>query len=559
MTDDGNQTGGGTRRPIKAIATLVGLLAVLVAAVAAGTLLSHHSSPTPTPVAAADSSPLASNPNLDPGTALNKPAPDFTLRDQFGRPTSLSDYRGKVVVLAFNDSECTTVCPLSTTAMVDARRYLGAAGSKVALLGINANPKATSRADVLAYSRAHGMLHQWRFLTGSKAQLEQVWKAYGIGVQITGGQIDHTPALYVIDPQGRLRKFWWTQMNYSSIGQLGQLMAQEASSLLPGHPKVHSTLSYAQVPPIAPTTVTSAPLARGGTIGLGPGRARLLLFFATWDSQDLPDLPSRLRALDAYAHGSALPELMAIDEGSVEPSASALPRLLHSLGPPLGYPVAIDKTGRLADGYEVQDQPWFVLVSASGKIDWFWDVATQGWLSQQSLAAHVRAALSHPTVVKSAPSTNAIQTQLAGSPAPLAALHAQASQLLGSDTQLLARVRALRGYPIVVNAWASWCDACQTEYPLFQSASLRYGQKVAFIGADTNDQPGNATTYLAKHPISYPSYQGPSSQLAPLDSIFSLPDTIFINRAGKVTFRKMGQYDTQGSLDGDIQTYALGS
>ncbi|MGH2877787.1 MAG: SCO family protein, partial [Solirubrobacteraceae bacterium] len=302
--------GGSRRRPIVTVVTLVGLLVALVAAVVAGTLLSHHSSPTT--VASAQDMPLASNPSLDPGTALNKPAPDFTLRDQFGRRTSLSDYRGKVVILGFNDSECTTVCPLSTTAMVDARRYLGAAGSKVVLLGIDANPKATSRADVLSYSRAHGMLHQWRFLTGSPAQLKRVWNAYGIGVQITGGQIDHTPALYLIDPQGRLRKFWWTQMNYSSIPQLGQLMAQEASSVLPGHPAVHSSLSYAQVPPIPPTSTTSVPLAKGGTIGLGPGHARLLLFFATWDSQDLPDLPARLRALDAYAGDRTLPELMAV-------------------------------------------------------------------------------------------------------------------------------------------------------------------------------------------------------------------------------------------------------
>ena len=57
---------------------------------------------------------------------------------------SLSQFRGKVVILAFVDSECTTVCPLTTVSMVEARQMLGAAGSKVQLLGVDANPQATA-------------------------------------------------------------------------------------------------------------------------------------------------------------------------------------------------------------------------------------------------------------------------------------------------------------------------------------------------------------------------------------------------------------------------------
>src|SRR5579875_113591 len=79
----------------------------------------------------------AFSPTLDPGTAMHGAAPDFTLTDQFDRRVSLSSFRGKVVLLAFNDAECTTVCPLTTTAMVDAQRMLGAAGSRVALLGVD--------------------------------------------------------------------------------------------------------------------------------------------------------------------------------------------------------------------------------------------------------------------------------------------------------------------------------------------------------------------------------------------------------------------------------------
>ncbi len=131
--------------------------------------------------------------------------------------------------------------------MVQARDLLGAAGSQVQLLGIDANPKARNVADVLAYSRAHGMVNQWDFLTGSPAQLQAVWRAYHVYVQIQRGQIDHTPALYVIDQRGRERKIYLTAMAYASIGQAAQILAEEAASLLPGHPKLASEGSLSHI------------------------------------------------------------------------------------------------------------------------------------------------------------------------------------------------------------------------------------------------------------------------------------------------------------------------
>ena len=119
---------------------------------------------------------------------------------------SLRAFRGKVVLLAFNDSECTTICPLTTTAMLDAKAMLGAAGANVQLLGVDANPKATSLEDVLSYSELHGMLHAWHFLTGSLGQLKRVWGAYKVEAAIQGGEIAHTPALFVIDPRGPARE-----------------------------------------------------------------------------------------------------------------------------------------------------------------------------------------------------------------------------------------------------------------------------------------------------------------------------------------------------------------
>jgi cytochrome oxidase Cu insertion factor (SCO1/SenC/PrrC family) len=333
----------------------------------------------------------AQNPNLDVGTSLgNEAAPDFRLTNQFGQPMSLSQFRGKVVLLSFDDSECTTVCPLTTESMVLAKELLGKAGENVQLLGVDANPDAIAQSDVLSYTRAHGMVNQWDFLTGTLPQLKKTWTAYHIAVQIEAGQIDHTPALYVIDQRGTLRKVYLTQMAYDSIGQSAEVLAQEVSSLLPSHPKLLSQQSLATITPQPPTAHVTMDSATGGaTVPLGPGKPRLVVFFATWLTET-SDLKGELKALNSYASYAAahhLPAVTAVDETVAEPSAQAVQSYLSSVGP-LSYPVGLDKTGRVADGYQVQDQPWLALVNAAGKITWSHD----GWVAlpalEKAAAAH---------------------------------------------------------------------------------------------------------------------------------------------------------------------------
>jgi cytochrome oxidase Cu insertion factor (SCO1/SenC/PrrC family) len=328
------------------------------------------------------------NPVLDPGTALGgAPAPDFRLVNQFGQHMALSQFRGKVVILAFTDSECTTICPLTTESMVQARELLGRAGGQVQLLGVDANPDSTAVSDVLAYSRAHEMVNQWDFLTGTPAQLRAVWKAYHILVQIEAGQIDHTPAVFLIDTRGRERVSYLTQMSYASVSQAGQVMADAAASLLPGHPRPARQLSLAYINGLSPASRVTLPAVTPGSVTLGAGHPHLLVFFATWLTET-SDLRAGLRGLSRYARDArrgGLPPLVAVDETVAEPSAATISRYLAHLGP-LGYPVTLDLTGRLADGYYVQDQPWFALTSAAGKIVWH----HAGWLPLSQLEAAAR-------------------------------------------------------------------------------------------------------------------------------------------------------------------------
>jgi cytochrome oxidase Cu insertion factor (SCO1/SenC/PrrC family) len=334
----------------------------------------------------------AASPNLDPGSSLGGiVAPNFRLTNQFGQQISLGAFRGKVVILAFTDSQCTTICPLTTQAMLAAKQLLGRAGSEVQLLGVDANPRATAVSDVLRYSRSHGLVNQWDFLTGSLAQLTAVWKAYKIDVQIQQGQVDHTPALFIIDARGREQKVYLTSMAYASIGQASQVMAQEASSLLPGNPALATMRSLAYIKGLTPQTKVTLPLVPSGSVTLGSGRPHLAIFFATWLNQT-SNLRARLLGLRQYvaaARRAQLPELVAVDEEAAEPSATTVRAYIAGLGGTLGYPVALDQTGRLADGYGVQDQPWFVLTSAAGNIIWKHD----GWLPVSQLTAAVRKAV----------------------------------------------------------------------------------------------------------------------------------------------------------------------
>jgi cytochrome c biogenesis protein CcmG, thiol:disulfide interchange protein DsbE len=154
-------------------------------------------------------------------------------------------------------------------------------------------------------------------------------------------------------------------------------------------------------------------------------------------------------------------------------------------------------------------------------------------------------------------SAGEISERLDGAPAPLAALHRQANQILpGARKGLRRRLAALRGHPAVVNIWAAWCGPCRAEMPVMQRVSLDMGRQVAFVGVDMKDNRDAALTFLRKIPVTYPSYDDPSGQVYNAERLVGVPSTIFFDKTGRQTFVHQGPYFERADLVDDIRRYA---
>ncbi|HZJ24852.1 MAG TPA: SCO family protein [Anaerolineales bacterium] len=155
------------------------------------------------------------------GAELSGEAPDFQLTDQNNSVVKLSDFRGRVVVLTFMDSKCADTCPLTAVHFREAyRQFDQNETQQVVFLGVNVNVEENAVADILETTRAWRLdeVPDWHFLTGSREELEPVWKDYGIVAEHNpdGHSMMHTPGTFLIDPLGQER--WYISTPFSGEG-----------------------------------------------------------------------------------------------------------------------------------------------------------------------------------------------------------------------------------------------------------------------------------------------------------------------------------------------------
>jgi cytochrome c biogenesis protein CcmG/thiol:disulfide interchange protein DsbE len=149
------------------------------------------------------------------------------------------------------------------------------------------------------------------------------------------------------------------------------------------------------------------------------------------------------------------------------------------------------------------------------------------------------------------------QRRLEAAPPPLNRVYRQANELLGGGrTAFDRRMAELRGHPVVINKWASWCVPCRAEFPMFESVASRRGTSVAFLGVNGTDKRPAALKFLNTRPLPYPSYEDPREAIArSLSAPANYPITVFVDRRGRTAYIHPGSYRSESDLNADIDRY----
>ena len=142
------------------------------------------------------------------GTNLGgTPAPDFLLKDQYGKTISLSQFKGKPVVLTFLYTHCPDVCPLTAEKIHTTMQSLGNRTQNVAVVAVSMDPKGDTAASTQNFASVHKLGNYFYYLIGTHNELAPVWASYSVDAEAatSSGVVNHSSAIYVIDKQGNER------------------------------------------------------------------------------------------------------------------------------------------------------------------------------------------------------------------------------------------------------------------------------------------------------------------------------------------------------------------
>lgn len=371
------QLGWLSRRQRVALLSLSAVLALILAAV----LFLGRAAPSSSQ-AAADA---AVAPGIDQPTAQvlsldvlapgsRRAAPDFHLTDQRGQPVSLSEFRGRSVVLSFNDDQCRDLCTLLAEDIALADQDLGRAAPHVVFLSVNVNPFYPQVRYVKAWTDAHGLgsLPNWYFGTAGPAALVSVWKQYGVYVQQDAASrtVVHGTQMYFIDPSGVQRAIGDFGMNSADTAYFAHAMAQMAVDLLPAPDRLRVG-GPATPPPASGNVAPGSPAPDFRLASLRPGQGSVSLgamagkptVINFWTSTCVPcraELPA-LEAAYRYFRGQV--NFVGIDVSDNPAAASSV-----AAGAGVTYTLARDPQGTVAGRYRISGTPFTVIVGPRGRI-----------------------------------------------------------------------------------------------------------------------------------------------------------------------------------------------
>ena len=126
-------------------------------------------------------------------------------------------------------------------------------------------------------------------------------------------------------------------------------------------------------------------------------------------------------------------------------------------------------------------------------------------------------------------------------PSMLVEKPAPAFELKRYDTGEEIDLASLRGKPVLINFWATWCVSCRTEHPLLVQAERVYGDKVQFLGIAYQDRSEKIDRWLKQHGGStFPTLVDVGNKVSTAYGVYAVPESFLIDSNGTIVFKKTG-------------------